>query len=125
MTWLHGFTGSLYGGNEINHQLTGYSIASAGEPRTGKPHSKFILEQNYPNPFNSTTVIRFTVVERSPVTLKVFDSLGKEIADLLSKEMQPGSYEETVILNHVASGIYFYRLQQGQYVATKSMLLLK
>jgi len=87
--------------------------------------SQFQLFQNYPNPFNPTTTIRFLLPQRSHVTLKVFDVLGREVATLVDGEMEAG--EHTVIYNakDLASGVYFYRLQAGNFVEQKKMLLLK
>ncbi|HEX3073467.1 MAG TPA: T9SS type A sorting domain-containing protein, partial [Ignavibacteriales bacterium] len=83
--------------------------------------------QNYPNPFNPETVISFHVPFTSRVRLKLFDSLGREIATLLDEEKAGGSY--SIKLNSYAlglsSGVYFYRLDSGGFVKTCKMLLLK
>ena len=92
---------------------------------------QFSLEQNYPNPFNSSTKIKFTVpvtlseVEGSLVTLKVFDVLGNEVATLVNEEKTSGSYEVEYNTVGLSSGVYFYKLQVGNLVETKKMLLLK
>jgi hypothetical protein len=97
----------------------------------------FILYQNYPNPFNPATKIKFTIgsviangVKQSQlVTLKVFDVLGNEVATLVNKEKQPGTYEvelNTSSIKHLpSSGIYFYQLKSGDYTETKKMVLIK
>jgi CubicO group peptidase (beta-lactamase class C family) len=85
----------------------------------------FNLEQNYPNPFNPTTRIKYQVSSISKVVLKVYDMLGKE-AEVLVNEKQPaGRYEVEFNAEKLASGIYFYKLQAGEYTAVKKMLLLK
>ena len=96
---------------------------------------KFILYQNYPNPFNPTTKIKFDIPSlgspltkgglRGVVTLKVYNILGKEIETLVNEKLNPGSYEVTFNASQYPSGVYFYRLQVGDYNETKKMLLIK
>jgi hypothetical protein len=85
----------------------------------------FNLLQNYPNPFNSTTNIRYTISQSGKVTLKVFDIMGKEITTLLNRYQESGSYDLIFQADDLASGIYFYQLQAGDFVATKKLILLK
>ncbi|MBI5663026.1 MAG: T9SS type A sorting domain-containing protein [Ignavibacterium album] len=92
----------------------------------------FMLEQNYPNPFNPTTKIRFTIPALTPslsqrerVILKVYDILGNEVATLVNEEKEPGYYEVEFNAEQLSSGIYFYRLQVGNYTQTKKMILLR
>lgn len=86
---------------------------------------KFELSQNYPNPFNPTTLIKFAIPQSSKVTLKVYNLLGQEVTTLVNKEMKAGSYEVNFKASQLASGIYFYSIQAGNYTATKKMMLLK
>jgi len=86
---------------------------------------EIILEQNYPNPFNPTTSIRYAVSNRQFVTLKVYDVLGNEIANLVNEEKAAGTYAVEFNATNLSSGIYFYELQAGSFVETKKMLLLK
>jgi len=93
------------------------------------PHT-FSLEENYPNPFNPTTVIRYDMPEKTHVVLRVFNLLGKEVATLVDKEQGAGSYSVSWdgrdhFGGKVASGVYLYRLEAGEFVAMKKMLLLK
>jgi hypothetical protein len=83
--------------------------------------------QNYPNPFNPTTTIKYSIPELSFVTLKVYDVLGNEIANLVNEEKPTGSYDAEFTMNNLqlSSGFYFYRLQAGSFVETKKMILLK
>jgi hypothetical protein len=91
----------------------------------------FVLEQNYPNPFNPTTTIQYSLSSqerdgvRSPVTLKVFDLLGREVATLVNMEMKPGSFEVMWNASGKASGVYFYRLEADGFVDTKRLILLR
>lgn len=87
--------------------------------------AKFELEQNYPNPFNPSTKIRFTVPEAGLVTMKVYNLLGQEVATLVNEEQAVGVYEVTFDAAQLPSGIYFYSINAGDFVATKKMILLK
>jgi hypothetical protein len=85
----------------------------------------FTLYQNYPNPFNPVTLIKFNIPSRTFTSLKVYDILGKEAAELVNAELEAGSYERTFNGVNLASGMYIYILKGGSYVETKKMLLLK
>ncbi len=89
----------------------------------------FHLEQNYPNPFNPSTKIKYRIEQKEFITLKVFDMLGREITTLVNEEKLPGVYEVEFISQNgnltLPNGIYFYRLQAGNFSATRKMILLK
>jgi hypothetical protein len=104
------------------------------ESETNVLPDNFFLSQNYPNPFNPSTKIKFTIPsvviasetkQSQLVTLKVFDILGNEVAILINEEKLAGIYEVVFDASQYPSGIYFYRLQAGNYVQTKKMILLK
>ena len=82
---------------------------------------------NYPNPFNPTTVINYQVPEAGQITLKVYDVMGREIAALVDGVKTKGSYNINFSMDqyHLASGIYFCRLQAGKNVVTSKMILSK
>lgn len=86
---------------------------------------QFGLEQNFPNPFNPTTVIRYELALTSYVVLKIYDVLGKEVETLINEWLSAGSHSGTFNAKELPSGIYFYRLQAGDFVETKKMILLK
>ena len=86
---------------------------------------KFDLIQNYPNPFNPSTNISYTIPERGSVSLKVFNLLGSQVAELVKGELDLGSYDITFDASNLPSGTYFYRLQAGSFVKTKKMTLIK
>ncbi len=90
-----------------------------------QPVKSFKLFQNYPNPFNPATKIRYELPERSFITIRVYDVLGKEIATLVNEEKLSGSYEVEFNRNGLASGIYYYRITAGNFSQTKKMILLK
>ena len=86
---------------------------------------EFKLEQNYPNPFNPSTIIKFGIPERANVLIKIYDVLGSEVKTLLNQEMDEGWYELLFKAAGYSSGIYIYRMQAGNYISTKKMLMLK
>jgi carboxypeptidase D len=85
----------------------------------------FSLMQNYPNPFNPTTVISYQLPANCLVSLKVFDLLGRETATLVQEEQKTGRYEVSLDGSHLASGVYFYRLQAGLHSETKKLFLIR
>ncbi|MFC2133956.1 T9SS type A sorting domain-containing protein [Bacteroidota bacterium] len=86
---------------------------------------EFSLEQNYPNPFNPTTKIRFTVPESGIVTLKVYNLLGQEVATLMNRDLNAGTYDVNFNATAFSSGVYFYTVRINNFTATKKMMLLK
>jgi len=96
----------------------------------GIPYLKFTpndfrLEQNYPNPFNPATKIRFEVAKQGFVKLAVYDILGREVKLLVQETKSTGTYEVQFDASGLSSGTYFYRLNAGNSVETKRMLLMK
>jgi len=86
----------------------------------------FELHQNYPNPFNPSTNISYQIPARSYVSIKVYDLLGSEIITLVDEIKEAGSHSALFIVNSsLPSGVYFYRIQAGNYIETKKMILLK
>ncbi|MFZ0453900.1 MAG: SBBP repeat-containing protein [Ignavibacteriaceae bacterium] len=87
--------------------------------------NSYELKQNYPNPFNPTTTISYSLDRASLVILKVYDILGREVATLVNKEKMPGNYSVVFNAINLASGMYIYRMQAGNFIATKKLILLK
>jgi hypothetical protein len=85
----------------------------------------FALGQNYPNPFNPSTLIKYSVPESGFVKLSVYNLIGEEVSVLVNKVVDAGFYEAAFNAANLPSGIYFYRLQAGDYVETKKMVLMK
>lgn len=85
----------------------------------------YALYQNYPNPFNPNTTVKYQIPELSFVTLKIYDVLGSEVKILVDEEKGAGSYRIVFNSGGLPSGIYFYRLQAGDFVETKKMVLLR
>lgn len=84
-----------------------------------------ILEQNFPNPFNPETIISYQLSSERNVSLKIFNNLGKEIIQLVNSIQSAGSYSIKFEGNKMPGGVYFYRLEAGDYIETKRMLLIK
>ena len=87
--------------------------------------TNFKLEQNYPNPFNPTTNIQFSIPKQNFVTLKVYDVLGREVATLVNEEKSTGSYNVSFDASSLSSGVYIYKIQAGNFINSKKMVLLK
>ena len=85
----------------------------------------FYLEQNYPNPFNPVTNLEFGISDLGFVSLKVYDALGKEVRTLVNESRPAGYYEVEFDGSDLPSGLYFYKLEAGDFVETKRMILLK
>ncbi|HEY5123034.1 MAG TPA: M28 family peptidase [Ignavibacteria bacterium] len=86
---------------------------------------KFELSQNYPNPFNSTTNIKYAISKSSNVKITVYDILGKELEVLIDEQLQAGTYQTSWNASNYSSGVYFYRMQSGEFISTLKMLLIK
>jgi 1,4-alpha-glucan branching enzyme len=94
------------------------------------PVTDYSIEQNYPNPFNSGTIIIYKIKSPSFVTLKIYDLLGREVITLVKQEQVNGEYKimwdgNDNFGNKVSSGVYFYRIDTGDFSAIKKMMLLK
>jgi photosystem II stability/assembly factor-like uncharacterized protein len=87
--------------------------------------TRFDLSQNYPNPFNPSTAISYQLTTTSFVTLRVFDVLGREVATLINDSRPPGTYIVQFDASGLPSGIYVYRLQAGNFISAKKMVLMK
>jgi hypothetical protein len=104
-----------------NHQF----IISGITPVLNIIPEDYALSQNYPNPFNPTTTINFKIPTNGLVILKVFDVLGKEVATLLNETKNEGSYNVDFDGTNLSSGVYFYKIEVGDFAAVKKMVLLK
>jgi len=87
--------------------------------------NEFSLEQNYPNPFNPSTSISFTLTANQFVTLKVFNALGEEVSTLVNGNLNQGIHSVSFNANGLSSGFYIYRLESGNQVQVRKMMLLK
>jgi L-ascorbate metabolism protein UlaG (beta-lactamase superfamily) len=87
--------------------------------------SNFRLYQSYPNPFNPVTKINFSIPLPSFVTLKVFDVKGSEVSTIVSEQLPGGIYSKEWNASDMPSGVYFYRIETGNFTDTKKFVLLK
>ena len=85
----------------------------------------FFLGQNYPNPFNPSTVINYNIPQDSYVKIKLYDNTGREVLTLLSEFISAGYYTINFNVSDLASGIYFYNINAGEYTATNKMMLIR
>ena len=102
-----------------------FGLEDAGVHQPAVLPSVMVLEQNYPNPFNPTTTIEFYIPQTDYVTIKIFDIVGREIATLMNRELVTGHQTITWNGKNVSSGIYFLKLESGELVHTKKMVLLR
>jgi photosystem II stability/assembly factor-like uncharacterized protein len=85
----------------------------------------FSLEQSYPNPFNPVTSIRFSIPRKSDVNLKIYNMLGQEVANLISQELNAGTYTIDWNPQGLPSGVYLYRLRAGSFSSTRKLIYLR
>ncbi|MBZ0203161.1 MAG: T9SS type A sorting domain-containing protein [Ignavibacteria bacterium] len=119
---------------------TGYGVGSGGriiktttgggnfigiQPINSSIPKEFKLSQNYPNPFNPNTKIKFQLVKGDHAKLVIYDVLGREISVLVNEELKAGNYEVNWNAANYPSGVYFYRLETGDYSETRKMVLIK
>lgn len=105
--------------NESQMNLTGVKKEDSNLPEAYK------LSQNYPNPFNPTTIIQYSIQKQGLVTLKVYNMLGEEVATLVNQNQNAGNYSVNFNASQLASGVYMYRIDSGNFTATKKLILLK
>ena len=119
--------GSSYGGAQGNNFILFKFTDTGGAVGVEQPAGayEFSLSDNYPNPFNPETTIEFMVAHAGPVTLEVFDMLGRKLETLVEGELAAGRYRFVWSARGLASGMYAYRLRSGEYSAVKKLLVLK
>jgi hypothetical protein len=132
--WLHAPPFCFYGSQRPNPSGSRPDIGACESP-LGAPTAvdeqpnavtaSFTLEQNYPNPFNPTTEIGYQMPEVSHVSLKLFDLLGREVATLVDRVEAPGYKSIQFDASGLATGVYIYRIQAGDYVNVKKMVVIK
>ena len=116
------FTGTSSGGiwyRPLSQLITSVETSSENNP------NDFIVYQNYPNPFNPSTTISFSIPKEEFVSLKVFNSLGEEVAELVNETLTAGSYSVSFNASKLTSGIYFYKIAAGNFFQTRKMMLVK
>lgn len=101
------------------------AVTAIGNSNTSANPFTYSVSQNFPNPFNPTTMIQYNVPERSTVRLTVYNIIGEEVRVLAEGEKEAGFYTVNFKANDLPSGVYLYRLQAGNFVQTRKMILLK
>jgi hypothetical protein len=99
-------------------------IITGVDDENGLP-TEFVVRQNYPNPFNPTTTIKFGLPVEAHVTVKVYNAIGQEVLTVVDELKSAGYYRVTVDASKLPTGMYFYRVQMGDYSVAKKMLLIK
>jgi hypothetical protein len=129
-----GFSDVIVGANE--NSAVGYKMGRAYvyaggvitvgvENKANAIPERYHLFQNYPNPFNPTTSIRFSLLQREHVTLKIFDLLGKEVATLVEGDLAPGEHAVVFDGNGLSSGVYLCHFKAGSFVEQRKLVLLR
>jgi hypothetical protein len=103
-----------FGGRRHEHQ-----------PMSVQTAFEYALDQNYPNPFNPSTAIQFSLEKSGKTVLEIYNTLGQKVATLVNGELSAGAHRYQWNASGLASGVYFYRLQSNEFVATKKMILVK
>ena len=87
--------------------------------------NKFVLLQNYPNPFNPSTTINWEMPQAGLVSIKIYDVLGREVITLVNEELNAGKHETVFEAANFSSGVYIYRINTGDFIQTKKMILIE
>jgi N-acetylneuraminic acid mutarotase len=116
--------GWVYWTDSMRVSIPGSPDSGVAEKNQGLPVA-FALDQNYPNPFNPSTTIRYALPNRSRVILTVFNLLGEEVAHLVEEEKEVGYHEVQLDGRNLENGVYFYRLEAGDFVQNKKLVLLR
>jgi hypothetical protein len=113
-----------YSADGVIDLIADLSPIGVNEKELGTPKT-FVLGQNYPNPFNPATTIEYSIPGNAHVTLKIYDMIGRELATLVDKEQNTGTYIVNWDASGLSSGIYLYRLSADSFAETKKMILSK
>jgi len=131
-TWNGYVNTNVQGGDPtvVKVSSANYLIVFVGQPyqtsvRSHDQPGAFVLFQNYPNPFNPVTNIQFSIANSQLAILRVYDVLGQEVATLVNEVMQPGTYMMQFDASNLMSGVYSCRLNTGEYMLQRKMLLLR
>lgn len=111
-------------GDAIVFKIGGFAT-DIKENDVGNLPLDFKMSQNYPNPFNAQTTIQYSLAEPSEVTIEIYDLLGRKVETFLDQEQQAGQHQVVWDASKHSSGVYFYRIEAGDIVETKRMVLLK
>jgi hypothetical protein len=122
---------TVWGQKSASGNLTALQIQSQSNSVTNvnennsETVTKYSLSQNYPNPFNPSTTIRFTLPKHSFVSLKVYNIIGQQVANLVNGNMEAGTYNINFDASNLPSGVYLYRIRANNFTQVHKMLLVK
>jgi len=123
---IHSFDGTnAWAVGNLGVIVTNYSPPTNVDNENNIAPNSLVLEQNYPNPFNPSTTIKFTIPESSNTVIKIYNTVGSEVATLLNEVKQPGTYEVDFNAADLSSGAYFYAIETDNFREVKKMILLK
>lgn len=118
-------TGTVVGDYGTILHTTNGGVASVERGLRHQFPQQYVLSQNYPNPFNPTTTIRYGLPQQASVTITLFNTLGQLVATLVNESQTAGYHEAKFDGTGFASGVYLYRIQAGEFVQMRKLLLLK
>ena len=122
--WVETTDGHVVVASDTATFRTSSTVLAVKGEESGLP-KEFALEQNFPNPFNPSTVIRYALPKRSHVMLAIFNTLGQQVGVLINGEKEAGYHEVTFNASKLASGMYIYRLQAGDFTRAKKLCVIK
>ncbi|NIR96262.1 MAG: cellulase family glycosylhydrolase [Gammaproteobacteria bacterium] len=114
----------IQGGFNLN-RMTFFLTATGINDESSESPLKYRLEQNYPNPFNPETTFRYSLAKPGEVCLDIYNAIGEKLETVVNKQLVAGDHEDHWDASHLASGVYYYRLQADKFVDTKKLILLK
>ncbi len=117
--WVVGNNGAILKYNGGNNLSSIYNKSQANSL------NKFYLSQNYPNPFNPSTKIEYKITSPGIVSITIYDILGQKIKTVIDEYKSSGNYSLTVDLSNYSSGVYFYKIQENNFIQVKKMVLIK
>ncbi len=118
-------TGARWDAGWTNYDPNSTNYVTGVETNDGLIPAEFKLEQNYPNPFNPSTLISYSLPKAALVSIKVYDVIGREVAEIVNEYQEAGKYILPFTANNLSSGVYFYKIKAGEFSATKKMNLIK
>lgn len=124
VAWMDDKTG-FGGGTQFNIWVGYVNFTPVGVQNNSEIPSQFAISQNYPNPFNPNTKITYSVPKQENVSLVVFDVAGKQVASLVNETKTAGLHTVDFNASNLSSGVYFYRINAGEYSEVKKMMLVK
>ncbi len=109
----------------MNHMVTVTPTVGVNEIKLNGIPNEYKLSQNYPNPFNPSTTINYSIVKEGNVNIMVYNSLGKEVQELVDTYKAAGNYSVNFSSSNLSSGIYYYKITTNEFTQTKKMIFLK